>query len=302
MSIEIPPSLSQPKPIIKLWTPTAIGALTFFLGFPAGITLATINWIKMGMTRKVIPHILIGIAGVVAVIFLPDNLGRIVGLGLSWGYIAFFRSQMKSDIEKLDRFKVRNAHWFSGFLMSAALYGMVALGIIAFVLLQSTYESIVPGHASYYANRGDKYLNSGNYDLAIAEYTQAIELEPNSRALYYSRGLAYHQEGDFENAIDDFSFVLTFPSNVVIDDGMVYYARGQAYAAHGIYDLALADFTRYIQLQPSDVFGYTNRGTVYAILGQTEDAIKDLEQALLLTEDTDLKQAIENELSKLKGK
>jgi hypothetical protein len=111
MSIEISPSLSQPKPTIKLWTPTAIGALTFFLGFPAGITLATINWIRMGMTRKVIPHILIGIVSVVAIFILPDNIGRIVGLALSWGYIAFFRSQMKSDIEKLDRFEVRNAHW-----------------------------------------------------------------------------------------------------------------------------------------------------------------------------------------------
>lgn len=302
MSIEISPSLSQPKPTIKLWTPTTIGVLTFFLGFPAGIVLATINWIKMGMTRKVFPHILIGIAGVVAVIFLPDNIGRIVGLALSWGYIAYFRQQIKSDIEKLDRFNVQKAHWFSAFFMSVALYGIVLIGIVVFVFLQSTYESITPGHASYYANRGDNYLNSRNYDLAIAEYARAIELDPNSRALYYSRGLAYHQKGDFENAVDDFSFVLTLPSNVVVGDADIYYARGQVFTDNGKYELAIADFTAFIKLQPSNVFGYTNRAVSFEGLGQIDEAIEDLEQALELTDDPSFKQGIENELSRLKAK
>lgn len=302
MSIEISPSLSPLKPTIKLWTPNTIGVITFFLGFPAGIALAAINWIKIGMIRKVIPHILIGIAGVVAVIFLPDNIGRIVGLGLSWGYIVFFRQQMKSDIEKLDRFDVRNAHWFSAFFMSVALYGIVVIGVIVFVLLQTAYESIVPGHASYYANRGDNYLNSGNYDLAIAEYTRAIELESNSRALYYSRGLAYHQKGDFGNAVDDFSFVFTLPSNVVVGDADVYYARGQSYEDSGKHELAIADFTQFISLQPSNVFGYTNRAVSFESLGQFDEAIEDMEQALELAVDPSQKQAIENELSRLKGK
>ena len=97
MSIEISPSLSEPKPKIKLWTPNTIGVLTFLLGFPAGILLATINWIKMRLIRKAVPHIFIGIAGVVALFLLPDNLARLVGLTLSWVYIAFFRSQMKED-------------------------------------------------------------------------------------------------------------------------------------------------------------------------------------------------------------
>ena len=56
----------------------------------------------------VIPHIIIGVAGIIALIFLPDNIGRIVGLALSLGYIAFFRKEMKNDIEKLDRFDRNN--------------------------------------------------------------------------------------------------------------------------------------------------------------------------------------------------
>lgn len=302
MSIEISQSVSQPRRAIKLWTPTAIGTLTFFLGFPAGIALTTINWIKMGMTRKAIPHILIGIAGVIALIFLPDNIGRIAGLALTWGYIAFFHSQMKSDIEKLDQFDVRNAHWFGGFLISAALYGIVLIGIVVFTLLQTAYESITPGHASYYATRGDNNLNSGNYDLAITEYTRAIELEPNSRALYYSRGLTYHRKGDFENAIDDLTFSLNIPVKVVVSDADVYYARGQVYEDSGKHELAINDFTQFIKLQPSDVYGYTNRAVSFEGLGQLDKAIKDIEQAIELASDPSLKQAIEKELTRLKGK
>lgn len=302
MSIEISPSLSQPKPTIKLWTPNTIGTLTFFLGFPAGIVLAAINWIKMGMTRKIIPHIFIGIAGIVAIIFLPDNLGRIVGLALSWGYIAFFRKQMKNDIEKLEHFDVHNARWYSGFFISIGLYGIVFAMAITFALLETEFEKMSPDHAAYYANRGDDYLRSGNYDMAITEYTRAIELESNSRALYYSRGFTYNQKGDFENAIDDLTFVFTLPENSVITNAMVYFTRGQAYEASGKHELALSDFTEFIKLQPNDAYGYTNRAFSFESLGQIEKAIQDMEQALILADDLGLKQSIETEITRLKGK
>jgi hypothetical protein len=114
MSIEISPSLSQPKPTIKLWTPNTIGTLTFFLGFPGGITLAAINWIKMGMKRKAFAHILLGIVGILTLFLLPDSLGRTLGLAINIGYISLLRQQMKGDIEKLDGFDVQNAHCFVG--------------------------------------------------------------------------------------------------------------------------------------------------------------------------------------------
>jgi len=298
MSIELSPSLSQPKPTIKLWTPNTIGVLTFFLGFPAGITLATINWIKMGMTRKVIPHIFIGIAGIVAVIFLPDTPGRIVGLTLTWGYIAFFRQQMKSDMEKLDRFDVRKARWYSGFLMSVALYGIVFMGAFVLIMLQGIYESITPGHALYYSDRGDDYLNSGNYDLAIAEYTRAIELDSSLAYLYYNRGLAYEQKGDYRSAILDFSQVIQMNPG----EGEAYFERGFNYALNGDYELSVNDFTQAIELNPQDAYAYNNRGFSYENLGQVDEAIRDFEKVLELTSDPDLRQGVEAELVKLRGR
>jgi tetratricopeptide (TPR) repeat protein len=298
MSIEISPSPSQPKPTIKLWTPNTIGALTFFLGFPAGITLATINWIKMGMTKKIIPHILIGIAGIVALIFLPDNIGRIVGLALSWGYIAFFRQQMKSDIEKLDRFDVQNARWYSGFFMGVGLYGIVFIAVMAFIFIQSIYESITPGHALYYSNRGDNYLSSGNYDLAIVEYTKAIDLDPALASLYYNRGLAYSIEEKYDLAIDDYT------KSIEIDPEYAdtYNNRCRIYYLLGKYEKALPDCEKALSLAPNTDYMLDLRASIYVALDRKEEAIKDFEHILEFSSNQEFINHAKEELKRLNGR
>lgn len=297
MSIEISSSLLQQKPTIKLWTPNTIGTLTFFLGFPAGIILATINWIKMGMTKKIFPHILIGIAGIVALIFLPDNFGRIVGLALSLGYIGFFRKQMKNDIEKLDRFDVRNAHWYSGFFISIALYGIVLIGGVALVLLQGVYESITPGHALYYSNRGDNYLNSGNYDLAIIEYTKAIDLDPTLASLYYNRGLAYTYKDKHDLAIVDYT------KSIELDPEYAdtYNNRCREYYILGKYEEALPDCEKALSLVPNTDYILDLRASIYVELGHKEEAIKDFEHILEISSNQKFITHAKEELKKLKG-
>jgi tetratricopeptide (TPR) repeat protein len=297
MSIEISPSLSQPKPTIKLWTPNTIGVLTFLLGFPAGITLATINWIKMGMTRKAFPHILTGLVGVAAIIFLPDTIARIFGLALSWGYIAFFRQQMKTDIEKLDHLDVQNAHWFSGFFLSVGLYGIVLVGGIVFILLQTVYESITPGHALYYSNRGDDYLNSGHYDLAIVEYTKAIELDPTLASLYYNRGLTYSHQGKYDLSIVDYT------KSIEIDPEYAdsYNNRCRDYYISEKYEDALLDCEKALALAPNTDYMLDLRASIYVALGRNEEAIQDFEHILEISSNQQFIKHAEEELKKLNG-
>ena len=44
----------------------------------------------------------------------------------------------------------------------------------------------------------------GGYDRAIADFDEAIKLNPNDANAYYNRGLAYKKKGDKEQAIADF--------------------------------------------------------------------------------------------------
>ena len=50
---------------------------------------------------------------------------------------------------------------------------------------------LFPRHASLYLVRGDMYQSRKQYDLALADFNHAIELEPNNPDCYVSRSLLY---------------------------------------------------------------------------------------------------------------
>jgi tetratricopeptide (TPR) repeat protein len=291
-------STLKPTPILKLWTPNAISFMTFFLGFPSGIALASINWIRMGMKGKALAHIAGGVVGILLFSLLPDNLGALLGLVINIGYTAYLRQQMQYDIATMTDANVQNAHWVSGFLISIAILGILAIVVVVLAAVQVFITGQLPDHAMYYSNRGDNDLKNGDYDQAIAEYTYAIELDPSLTSFYYNRGLAYGSKKDYDNAISDFSQVIKMNPK----DGGAYFERGFAYSLKGDLELAIADYTQAIQLDSENAYAYNNRGLAFENLGQKNEAIKDFERALELTTDPNLKQGVEEELLKLKGK
>ena len=94
-----------------------------------------------------------------------------------------------------------------------------------------------------YLNRGNSYLISGNFHEAIADYSQAIEINPNYAKAYDNRGIARSSIGE--------------------------------------YDASIADHSKAIGINPSLVDAYLNRAAVYRWnKGDIDKAILDLRQAL----------------------
>ena len=53
--------------------------------------------------------------------------------------------------------------------------------------------------------RGDSWDNvKHDHDPAVADYTQAIEIDPNNAVAFYNRGLTWIRKGDDQRAIADF--------------------------------------------------------------------------------------------------
>jgi tetratricopeptide (TPR) repeat protein len=55
-----------------------------------------------------------------------------------------------------------------------------------------------------YTNRGLAYANKSQYNRAIADYDQAIRINPTNAIALFNRGMAHEHNGEFNNALTDF--------------------------------------------------------------------------------------------------
>ncbi|MDR1220218.1 MAG: tetratricopeptide repeat protein [Treponema sp.] len=57
------------------------------------------------------------------------------------------------------------------------------------------------------------YADKKDFDRAIADYTEAIRLDPNYATAYYNRGLASYYKGDYARAHADWEKALQLNPN-----------------------------------------------------------------------------------------
>jgi tetratricopeptide (TPR) repeat protein len=111
-------------------------------------------------------------------------------------------------------------------------------------IIESSGDSL--NRAMAYGNRGLAYRMKGDNDRAIADYNEAIRLEPSNALAYNNRGAAYARAGDFDRAISDYTEAIRInPMPPVVGTPIVnvYQNRGTAYAQTGDGEHAVADFT-----------------------------------------------------------
>ena len=132
--------------------------------------------------------------------------------------------------------------------------------------------------AETYQTSGFTHFSKSQYELALADFNKAIELDPASFVAYHNRGVVYFDLGRFPLAIGDFT--------KAIDLGLggkgSFHLRGVAYGKQGRYDLAIDDLNRALEIDPHDASIYTNRGIINLLKGQYKQTISDLSKAIEL--------------------
>jgi tetratricopeptide (TPR) repeat protein len=167
-------------------------------------------------------------------------------------------------------------------------------------------------------NRGNAYYNGQDYPRAIADYDEAIRLDPKASAAFSQRGNAYYAKGDLPHALADFNQAIALdmnnsdailgrgtlrleagdPDRAIIDfnaallfkpTAAVYAAyaaafrnRGTAFAQKGDQDHAIADFNQVIRLNPEDAAAFIGRSAAYKAKGDLVRAAADRDAALHL--------------------
>jgi tetratricopeptide (TPR) repeat protein len=138
-----------------------------------------------------------------------------------------------------------------------------------------------PKDVPAYNNRGTAWRDKGDLDRALADYNVAIRLDPNDAAAYNNRGNIRHEKGDDTGAIGDFTEAVRIDPKYAL----AYCNRGNAWHAKGDKDRAVADCTEAIRLDPNNAVSYRIRGTIYFDIGNFAAATQDLQRANELAAD-----------------
>jgi tetratricopeptide (TPR) repeat protein len=145
---------------------------------------------------------------------------------------------------------------------------------------RSAGTKLVPGKKKARAFHGTGLQKAavGDRNGAIADFTRAIELDPEFVDALTERGRAYSSGGDREKALEDYGRALQLdPNNVeILND------RGSVRLARENLEGAIADFDRAIELDPTFTQARINRGNARREKGDLDGAIADWEQALKL--------------------
>ena len=152
---------------------------------------------------------------------------------------------------------------------SNTLSADAALAACANLIASGHYSG--EGLSAVFDNRGLAYENKGDYNHAIADYSEAIRLNPNFANAFNNRGLAYAGLGDFDRAIADYSEAIRLNPNFA----EAFDNRGVAYEKKGDHDHAIADFSEAIRLNPNFANAFNNRGVAYKAKGNLDRAAAD---------------------------
>ena len=145
-------------------------------------------------------------------------------------------------------------------------------------LIQSGQETM-EHLAVAFNNRGYAYSTTGQYDRAIADFDQAVRLDPKFTLALNNRGDAHNQaDRQSDRAIADFDQAIR------LDPGFAsaFNNRCWSRAILGLLPEALADCDKSLRLRPNSAATLDSRGFVHLRMERPDQAMADYDAALAL--------------------
>ena len=162
-------------------------------------------------------------------------------------------------------------------MILAALALIAAITAVYQKVHYSRYSGTDVEQASQMDQEATTLARDGKYDDAIETYNQSLEKIENPM-VYYNRGVAYMNKGDNENAIRDFTKAIEIKPDTIF----AYNNRAFVYKNIGRFNDAIKDYGVIIKLKTSYPDAYFGRASVYELMGDKDKALADYKKALSL--------------------
>lgn len=133
-----------------------------------------------------------------------------------------------------------------------------------------------PRYVFPYNGRGLTWRLKGELELAIADFSEAIRLDSKYPKTYNNRGDAWLFKGELDRAVADFNEAIGLEPKY----SLAYFNRGLAWRSKGELERAIADFSEAIALEPKNAYAYFNRGLTWRAKGDANRAIDDFNEAI----------------------
>jgi len=134
------------------------------------------------------------------------------------------------------------------------------------------------------------YETLGEYNLAIREYKQAIEIMPNYTYLYIAVGRIYRHLQLYDQALENFATAANLNEQLGVTDPIPYLAIANTYAQDGEFFVAALNVKQALDFTPANPNVYGQLGVIYHKSRNYEGAIPALECAI---EGCDIEQSCE---------
>ncbi len=178
--------------------------------------------------------------------------------------------------------------------------GLLGVPLVTGVVMSSVFlatrrrlRAQVPRHLK----AGRKHFVQQEYEAALHEYNQAIQVAPHLGEAYCRRGCVFRAMGQLEFALADFDRALDRDPRLA----SAYLERGKTRTDHGDFDGALADYQQLMTMRANDPEFYLNRGICLMKKGQSSDAVSDFERVLKLTNHSDFAEPAKKFLRQFEG-
>ena len=123
---------------------------------------------------------------------------------------------------------------------------------------------------------GNDYLEKRQYDLALIEFDEAVNINPGSVEARKSRADAHHFLGESEKAIEDYSETI----NLGLKNAEVLRRLGYNFRTVQQFDRAITDYSEAINLEPKDYLSYIGRCQIYFDKKEFDNALTDCNKAI----------------------